>query len=191
MKLRLESAIADVGDDAVRAELVAADAEVDRLSVLVTRLLAMAAGEEHVAAAPCDLSVLARQAAERRTSEIDVGGDPAEAVVHADDVAQIIDTLLENAAAYAPGPVEVSTGVRDGCAWIAVRDHGPGMSPEVRAHATERFYRAPGAPLGGSGLGLAIVRELAEADEGSVSIDPDEGGGTRIEVRYPRLLAGA
>ena len=63
--------------------------------------------------------------------------------------------------------------------------------PEVRERATERFYRSPDAPPGGSGLGLAIVRELAEADEGSVSIDPAEGGGIRIEVRYPRPLAGA
>ena len=192
MKLRLEGAIADERDDGVRAELVAADAEVDRMSALVTRLLAMAAGDEHGAAAPSDLSILARHAAERRrTPAIGVRGEPAQAVVHADDVAQIIDTLLDNAAAYAPGPVEVSTGVRDGYAWIAVRDHGQGMSPEVRARATERFYRAPGAPPGGSGLGLAIVRELAEADEGSVSIDPAEGGGIRIEVRYPRPLAGA
>ena len=115
MKLRLEGAIADERDDGVRAELVAADAEVDRMSALVTRLLAMAAGDEHGAAAPSDLSILARHAAERRrTAEIGVRGEPAQAVVHADDVAQIIDTLLDNAAVYAPGPVEVSTGVLDG-----------------------------------------------------------------------------
>jgi two-component system OmpR family sensor kinase len=120
-----------------------------------------------------------------------VSGERAEALVHADDVVQILDTLLDNAAAYAPGPIEVSTGTRNGEAWIAVRDHGPGMPPDVRARATERFYRAPGAPPGGTGLGLAIVQELADGDGGSVAIDAADGGGTRVEVRYPRPLARA
>jgi len=192
MKLRLEGAIADERDDTVRAELVAAEAEVDRLSLLVTRLLAMAAGDQHVAAARCDLASLASDAVERRRpSDVTVRGDPAEAVVHPDDVAQIFDTLLDNAARYAPGPIEVSTGTRNGDVWLAVRDHGPGMPSEVRARATERFYRAPGAPPGGTGLGLAIVQELADGDGGSVAIDPADGGGTRVEVRYPRPLAGA
>jgi signal transduction histidine kinase len=192
MKLRLEGAIADERDDGVRAELVAAEAEVDRLSVLVTRLLAMAAGDQQAAPARCDLSSIARDAVERRRpSEVAVSGERAEALVHADDVVQILDTLLDNAAAYAPGPIEVSTGTRNGEAWIAVRDHGPGMPPDVRARATERFYRAPGAPPGGTGLGLAIVQELADGDGGSVAIDAADGGGTRVEVRYPRPLARA
>jgi two-component system, OmpR family, sensor kinase len=192
MKLRLEGAIADERDDAVRAELVAAEAEVDRLSVLVTRLLAMAAGSRDGAATRCDLSVLAREAvARRRTADVTVHGEPADATVHADDVAQLVDTVLDNAAAYAPGPVEVSTGVRNGDAWIAVRDHGPGMPAEVRARAAERFYRAPGAPKGGSGLGLAIVRELVERDGGTLVIEAADGGGTRVEARYPSALAGA
>jgi signal transduction histidine kinase len=192
MKLRLEGAIADERDDAVRAELVAADAEIDRLSVLVTRLLAMAAGDEHGAAEPCDLSMLARAAAERRrTPDLTVSGEPAAAVVHADDVAQILDTLLDNAATYAPGPIEIATGMRDGEAWVCVRDHGQGMSPEARARATERFYRAPGAPAGGTGLGLAIVRELVESDGGVLAIEAAQGDGTKVEVRYPRALAKA
>jgi len=107
------------------------------------------------------------------------------------DVEQIIDTLLDNAAVYARGPVEVATGTSDGHAWIAVRDHGPGMPEAVRERATERFYRSPGAPPGGSGLGLAIVRELAEGDGGDVSIEMPDDGGTRIEIRYPRVLTEA
>jgi len=162
------------------------------LSVLVTRLLAMAAGDEHGAAEPCDLSMLARAAAERRrTPDLTVSGEPAAAVVHADDVAQILDTLLDNAATYAPGPIEIATGMRDGEAWVCVRDHGQGMSPEARARATERFYRAPGAPAGGTGLGLAIVRELVESDGGVLAIEAAQGDGTKVEVRYPRALAKA
>jgi signal transduction histidine kinase len=192
MKLRLEGAIADERDEGIRTELIAAEAEVDRLSLLVTRLLALASRQEHGSAERCDLATLARRAAERRrAAELTIAGDPASAVVHPDDVEQIIDTLLDNASVYAPGPVEVATGALDDRVWIAVRDHGPGMPEAVRERATERFYRSPDAPRGGSGLGLAIVRELAEGDGGDVSIETPDDGGTRIEIRYPRALAEA
>jgi signal transduction histidine kinase len=186
MKLRLEGAIVDERDEAIRSELIAADAEVDRLSLLVSRLLALAARQEHGPAERCDLAALARRAVERRrAADVTVTEEPASAVVHPDDVEQIIDTLLDNAAVYAPGPVEVATGMRGDRVWIAVRDHGPGMPEAVRERATERFYRSPDAPRGGSGLGLAIVRELAEGDGGEVSIETPDDGGTRIEILYP------
>jgi signal transduction histidine kinase len=196
VKLRLESAIADERDDAVRAELVAADGEVDRLSAIVTRLLAIAGQHEGSPAATVDLRELLDRAADRwrRTTsdaQITVSGPPSPATVHAADVAQILDSLLDNARIHAPGRVEVEAGHADGHAWIAVRDYGAGMSAESRVRATERFYRAPGSARGGSGLGLAIARELAERDDGTLRIESCAGGGTRVEVRYPAdVLAG-
>jgi signal transduction histidine kinase len=198
VKLRLESAIADERDDAVRAELVAADHEVDRLSAIVTRLLALASQREGSPPATADLRELADRAADRwqratSDAQITVTGPPTPATVHAADVSQILDTLLDNARIHAPGRVDLEAGHDDGHVWIAVRDHGPGMSAETSARATERFYRAPGRARGGSGLGLAIARELAERDEGTLTIEADAGGGTRVEVRYPmaEVLAGS
>jgi signal transduction histidine kinase len=196
VKLRLESAVADERDDAVRAELVAADGEVDRLSAIVTRLLVIAGQHEGSPAATVDLRELVDRAADRwrRTTsdaQITVSGPPSPAKVHAADVSQILDNLLDNARIHAPGQVEVEAGHADGHAWIAVRDYGTGMSAESRARATERFYRAPGSARGGSGLGLAIARELAERDDGTLGIESCAGGGTRVVVRYPAdVLAG-
>ena len=69
---------------------------------------------------------------------------------------------------------------------LSVRDHGPGLSPEERARATDRFWRAPDAPPGGTGLGLAIVSELATVSGGGVTLDdPDEGPGLVVRVRLP------
>ena len=101
------------------------------------------------------------------------------------DVEQIIDNLLDNAIAYAPGRVEVSTGLAEGRAFVAVRDHGPGIAEADFPHITERFYRGEGRRVPGSGLGLAIVQELAKQANGAVVITQPTGGGTRIEVRYP------
>ena len=85
---------------------------------------------------------------------------------------------------YAPGPIDVQTGTAERRAFVAVRDHGPGIPAEEQAKVTERFYRGKTAPPGGSGLGLAIARDLAERWGGALSVQSPEGGGTRIEVRF-------
>ncbi|WP_444431022.1 ATP-binding protein [Rhodobacter capsulatus] len=63
----------------------------------------------------------------------------------------------------------------------------PGPSPEGRARAFERFWRAEasrGRSLGGSGLGLPIVRAIARAHGGEALILPDSPGLT-VEIRLP------
>ena len=192
MKLRLESAIADTTDDGLRRELVAAEAEVDRLSAIVDRLLATASRTESHPPRPVDLATIAERAAERwiapareARTELVVDAHAATAVAHAEDVDQILDNLVDNAIAYAPGRVEISAGLANGHAFVAVRDHGPGISEHDLPSVTDRFFRGDGRTTPGSGLGLAIVRELAEHDDGSIEIGAAEGGGTRVEVRYP------
>jgi signal transduction histidine kinase len=193
MKLRIESAMEAGGDrDDLRRQLEAADAEVDRLSQIVDRLLMMARHIEEGAATHVDLGEAAWQAVERwaeraatLASEISAHGDGGAAHADPTDVDQILDNLLDNALAYAPGPIDVSYGSTDHHAWLRVRDHGPGISPEDRARVTERFYRGKSAPAGGSGLGLAIARELAEKWGGTLAVDPTDGGGTAITVSFP------
>jgi len=192
MKLRLESAIADTDDDEVRTELVAAESEVDRLSAIVDRLLATAARSEVGSSDVVNLRAIAEDAvgrwqaqARKVTTELTVEGPPAHALAHRGSVEQILDNLLDNALAYAPGPVRVTTTARDGHAILEVRDHGSGIVPDELDHVTERFYRGSGARAGGSGLGLAIVQELAERDGGSIRISRAPEGGTIVEVSFP------
>ena len=77
MKLRLESAIADTTDDGLRRELVAAEAEVDRLSAIVDRLLATASRTESQPPRPIDLATIAERAAERWVAPATRGEDGA------------------------------------------------------------------------------------------------------------------
>ena len=192
MKLRLESAIADADDDAIRAELVAAETEVDRLSAIVDRLLATAARSELGPPDVVDLRAIAEDAVDRwqaqareAATKLTVDGSPVDARAHRGSVEQIIDNLLDNALVYAPGDVRVATAARDGLAIIEVRDHGPGIAPDDLDHVTERFYRGSGARAGGSGLGLAIVQELAERDGGSMGVSRAPDGGTIVEISFP------
>ena len=65
---------------------------------------------------------------------------------------------------------------------LHLSDEGPGLSPEQRKRAFDRFWRA-GSGAGGSGLGLAIVRQLVAADEGEVELREAPGGGVDAVVR--------
>ena len=73
-----------------------------------------------------------------------------------------------------------------------MRDYGPGIAAEDRERVFDRFYRATNArSLPGSGLGLAIVREVVEAQGGTVTAEEAPGGGALMRLRLPRARAGS
>jgi signal transduction histidine kinase len=192
MKLRLESAIDGAPDAELRKQLEAADREVDRLAEIVDRLLVMAKQIEEGQPTRVDLGDSAARAVarwEERASRLGASllarGEGGNAQGNPTDVDQILDNLLDNAIAYAPGEIVLETVREDSQLVLAVQDHGPGIPSEEREHVTDRFFRGRGAPSGGSGLGLAIARELAEKWGGSLEIRSPEGEGTRIELRLP------
>jgi two-component system CheB/CheR fusion protein len=65
---------------------------------------------------------------------------------------------------------------------IAVKDRGPGISPEIRARLFEPFATTRRE---GTGLGLPIVRRLIELQGGEVTVTDRPGGGTIAEVVLP------
>jgi two-component system OmpR family sensor kinase len=72
---------------------------------------------------------------------------------------------------------------------LAVRDEGPGLTPEQSARVFERFYRTDAArsrPGGGAGLGLSIVAAIAAAHGGWAEVDSTPGEGTTFRVVLPR-----
>jgi signal transduction histidine kinase len=190
MKLRLESATAEAKDEEVRRQLVAAEREVDRLSEIVDRLLAMSRQIEEGEPTHVDLGdvvtrALARWDERARSTDTTLrssgGGGIAQG--NPSDLDQILDNLIDNAIAYAPGEITVESGGDDGRVFVAVQDRGPGIPEPELAQVTERFFRGRGAPSGGSGLGLAIARDLAEKWGGDLAVTSSVGAGTRVEVR--------
>lgn len=191
MRLRLEAAAADAPEE-VRVHIEAAEREVVRLTDIVRQLLESArdresAGDGKQATVDVDDAVrraMARwqDAARERGSSLSTDG--AAGLAHGDstDIDQILDNLIDNALAYAPGEIRVVVGTASGGASLAVVDRGPGIAQDDIARVTERFYRGKGAAPGGSGLGLAIVREMAERWGGSVVVTSGSDG-TRVEVK--------
>ena len=106
------------------------------------------------------------------------------------DVREIVGILVDNALKYAPGSnVMVSTDRDDGFGVISVADDGPGMAPDLRARAFDRFSRGDDrGSVPGSGLGLAIVKRIAVRADGDVDLQSAPGKGTTVRVRLP--LAG-
>lgn len=190
IKLRLEAIRGEGGPTA--EEAAKAEAELDRLSALVDDLLALArAASEEADAEPVDIGEAIR-AAERRWAEpaATAGHDLALAdgqggsiLAAPADIAHILDNLIENAIRYSPAGAQITVATEPGA--LLVSDTGPGIPPEERERAFERFYRgAGGRSTGpGTGLGLAIVAELAERWGGRVELL--DGPGTRVRASFP------
>jgi two-component system sensor histidine kinase MprB len=112
-------------------------------------------------------------------AETTVDGDPVR-------LERAVSNLLENAAKWSPPGGAVDVTLADGV--LRVRDRGPGVAEEDRAHVFERFYRAADArSLPGAGLGLAIVKEVADAHGGRVAVEDVDGAGACFALTLPTV----
>ena len=79
---------------------------------------------------------------------------------------ELLGNLVDNAVKYTPagGSVTIRCGNVPGqpeLSFLEVVDDGPGIAPDERVKALERFYRVLGTVGEGNGLGLAIADEIA------------------------------
>ena len=108
----------------------------------------------------------------------------------AEQLRRAMQNLLLNAAeAVAEGEVELALGGGPGPDqwWFAVRDRGPGLPEEIRAHWGEAYQTTKKE---GTGLGLAITRQIVEAHGGRLSVRARSGGGLEVKASLPRSKAG-
>jgi nitrogen fixation negative regulator NifL len=68
---------------------------------------------------------------------------------------------------------------------IEIMDNGPGISDAHRLKVFEPFYCGWNEPKSHSGMGLTMAQEVVINHGGSIEIDPDFLGGSRIFVRLP------
>jgi signal transduction histidine kinase len=72
---------------------------------------------------------------------------------------------------------------------ITVNDNGPGLPPDVKASAFERFSaKSLAGNRAGAGLGLALVNRFLELHDGWVEIESGATGGTRVRCHIPRRM---
>ncbi|WHT22117.1 HAMP domain-containing sensor histidine kinase [Crossiella sp. CA-258035] len=184
--------------------------EVDRLESLLDGLLTLASAENRAAelrapaapeepAADCEpLLVLADRrdawsaAAEAAGITLRVGAAPATPVLAAfpaEELAQVLDVVLDNAIKYAGSGATVTLRLltEPELLRLTVTDTGPGLSAAELALATERFWRSQGhRGSRGSGLGLAIAEQLLTAHGGELSLHRAEPHGLSVHIGLPR-----
>jgi signal transduction histidine kinase len=114
-------------------------------------------------------------------------GEAIPAVAEFRRVLQIMLNLLGNAIRYSPegSVVWVRTERDAGVARIVVADQGSGLSSEQQARVFEKFERLGRSGDGGSGLGLYISRRLAEAMNGTLTVESAPGQGARFTLELP------
>ena len=120
--------------------------------------------------------------------QIHVTGEPR-ARLDAARIQLMLKNLVGNALRYAPdGPVELMIIGKDSQVRFRVRDYGPGIPADQRAHIGEPFYRSDASrarETGGTGLGLYLARQVARAHGGDLVLESSEGAGALFVATLP------
>jgi signal transduction histidine kinase len=162
-----------------RARFLAnADADAERLALLVSRLLDLARADMSVAegdAATPLAPVLARVADASGVPVAVCSADTERVAVAAATLETILMTLVENSRQAGAATVTITATRRGDMVAMAVGDDGPGIPPGDRARIFEPFFTTKRSS-GGTGLGLPIVRSLLETAGGTIEMGEANGG---------------
>ena len=123
------------------------------------------------------------------TLEMDIATDLPEVKFDQDAIGQIVQNLLDNAEKYSRGAEDRTIHVclaRQGAGvTLSVRDHGPGIEPEVLRDLFRPFARGLGAEApAGIGLGLTVTQALVKAHGGRINGSNADGGGALFTVAF-------
>ena len=166
--------------------------EVDRLALLVDRLLMLSRGDTgraNLSMDVVDIPELAKEVAEQLSVLAEEKGQSVQ--VRCDAVPrwfgdrmvlrQAMLNLVDNAIKYTPdgGAIEVRVTQTSASMTIDVIDSGPGIAPELQTRIFDRFYRVDKSRSrenGGTGLGLAIAKWAVEVNGGLLTLVPAVSG---------------
>jgi signal transduction histidine kinase len=195
MRTQLEEALMYPADTDWPRMTEAVLGAVERLQALVTDLLAIArldAGAP-LARDPTDLAQLVEAELDRHPGGIKVVRKLQKGVFTRCDrlrLARLLTNLMDNAERHATSQIMVIVRSCEAMAIMEVIDDGAGIATELREVVFRRFTRLDASrsrDAGGTGLGLAIARQIAEAHQGTLTIE-DSPAGARFVLRLPRYV---
>lgn len=211
----LERRVRRRSDDDTEGELRrigVAIGEADRIGDLVTRVLDVSrVGLDRldIQVEPCDAATLVKDACD--SAQVRVPHREIECMYpetlpvewDAARIHQVLGNLTQNADRYAPGTkLIVKLDVIDqNRVRISVRDHGPGVPPEIRRRLFRQYYRfddgdedAMSIMTDGSrglGIGLYVSARLVKLHGGRMRVRDAEGGGAEFIIDLPIIAAPA
>jgi heavy metal sensor kinase len=195
-------------DEAAYREIIGSMLEeVDRLALLVDRLLMLSradTGEAKLSMDVVDVRALAEEVAEQlgvlaeeKQQSVQVRFETAPRWIGDRIVLrQALLNLVDNAIKYTPagGSIEILVAQGAEGTTIEVSDTGPGIPPELQSRIFDRFYRVDRARSrenGGTGLGLAIAKWAVEVNGGHLTLESAGGAGSRFRITLPQTAAAA
>jgi signal transduction histidine kinase len=102
---------------------------------------------------------------------------------------KIVFNLLSNAFKYTlSGKITISLSVDGDNALLTVEDTGVGIPESELPRMFERFHRVQsnaGRTYEGTGIGLSLIKELVQLHSGTISVESEEGKGSRFKVSIP------
>ncbi|GAA1137445.1 hypothetical protein GCM10009630_40580 [Kribbella jejuensis] len=182
-------------DEEVRSDLSVALQQLERMTALSNRLLAVARLDSGGALSeqPTNLGNLVRELAANWSARSDrtwrVDCEPTGWIAADPEWIELaLDALVENALNFTPVGGTISLHCwrsADHCV-VEVADSGPGIEPEDLPHVFDRFWhRMPPNGRMGTGLGLAMARSAAVAHGGRLSARNGPNGGALFELELP------
>jgi K+-sensing histidine kinase KdpD len=182
------------------------DEETDRLDEFIEGMVGIAkieAGAMNLAKRPSPMDEIVTNALQRaekilgdRRVEVRMPAGPPNVYADAVSVAEVLFTLVDNAARYSPAGTQVRVTVkqRDGSVEIAVEDQGKGIPLKMRGRIFDKFVRLDEQDIhrtgSGLGLGLAIAKGIVESQGGTITVgDGSDGFATRFAVTLPAAEA--
>lgn len=104
----------------------------------------------------------------------------------ADKTEWVLINLLTNAIKHSKEGSSIELSVVAGHKEViyTVADNGAGIAPHIRDKIFDRYFKAADSSVG-TGLGLSISKEFIEAQGGRITVESEEGSGSRFSFALP------
>ena len=195
---RVELKFATLEPEEIVQRMKTVRVSVSRLSGLIERTLdasKLAAGKINLDITEFDLGELVRDIIfiqedlhQEFDFELDLKDLPAKCLGDDRLMVNVINNLLSNAIKYSGDSrkVLIRGHEENGSVVLSIQDFGIGIPKKDLEKITDRFYRASNSTgIQGTGIGLNFVRMLIEQQNGSLSIESEEGKGTIVTICLP------
>jgi PAS domain S-box-containing protein len=191
---RAEYLMDRVKEEPVKKGLQTIVAQVERITRVMNQLLAFAR-RKPPERGPLDLKDIVedslelfreRLAKSGVTVELALGDHCPAAQADADQMSQVIINLIMNAlhAMENGGTLRVELEQEQDRIKLTVADTGHGIPQAALPKIFEPFYTTKEFGKG-TGLGLTVVKGIIEEHQGTITVESEEGKGTRFTIRLP------
>jgi signal transduction histidine kinase len=162
------------------------------MQTLITDVLSLSKLTQDVPLVAVDLNIVISQAIE--DMEVKIGEKKANITVgdlplvkgNQGYLLQMFYNLLGNALKFTHGQPEISISstIKDGFAYIAVKDNGIGIEKEYFEKIFLPFQRLnSSAEFDGSGIGLSLCFKIAHIHGGEITVESEPGKGSTFIVK--------